>query len=339
MKRCRTCRAVFPDGYNFCTRCGSAAPKYPTFKSVSGGVGKGLCFVFIFLAAQFVISIIYSLIYYAVALINNPELISDADFAGEITEGLLGQMNFISIGASVLTLIIVFLFFKLTHRNVFSELGNRRFSAWKIPLIIILGIALNYFTTFGMSFIPVPESAINSYEEIYSYMGEGNPIVEFISIAVLAPVTEEVIFRGMCYGSMRGVMPRWLAAVISAVIFGAVHGNPISLVYAGLLGIVMVAVYEKTGSIAAPILLHFGFNAGSYVVSLTPEYDSILFYAIILFAAALISVVCFAFIFYGGRQGAAEEALYAHGEGSENSYFEISNVDPFINRGSENDIK
>ncbi|MGE5527451.1 MAG: lysostaphin resistance A-like protein [Methanosarcina sp.] len=82
--------------------------------------------------------------------------------------------------------------------------------------------------------------------------------VQVLLIAVLAPISEEICFRGMLYGGLRERLPRLAAALLSGVIFGGLHALtgvtavPPLIVFGFLLSL----LYEKTGSIVPGIILH-----------------------------------------------------------------------------------
>lgn len=87
-----------------------------------------------------------------------------------------------------------------------------------------------------------------------------DPVVMIITAVIMAPIFEEIIFRGIMLKGMtnNGVAP-WKAILISSILFGLIHGNPWQFVGATLLGCVLGLVYYKTKSLLLPMLLH-GFN-------------------------------------------------------------------------------
>ena len=86
----------------------------------------------------------------------------------------------------------------------------------------------------------------------------GSLPVQILLIVIAAPVSEEVCFRGMLFGGLRTRMPRIVAALVSGLIFGALHAlTGISAVPPLIFfGFVLALLYEKTGSIVPGILLH-----------------------------------------------------------------------------------
>ncbi len=77
---------------------------------------------------------------------------------------------------------------------------------------------------------------------------------------VIAPVTEELVFRGGLFRFMRTRLPRWAALLLPACLFAALHLNLASFVPLAALGIVFSLAYERTGSIAVPVIAHGLFN-------------------------------------------------------------------------------
>ena len=84
----------------------------------------------------------------------------------------------------------------------------------------------------------------------------------WIGAVVVAPIAEEVFFRGLLQTFLAGVVrSRWLAIGLAAVAFGIVHlSQPHTIVALIVLGVLIGYAYERTGTLAAPILIHAAFN-------------------------------------------------------------------------------
>ncbi|MDX2080035.1 MAG: CPBP family intramembrane glutamic endopeptidase [Terrimicrobiaceae bacterium] len=78
---------------------------------------------------------------------------------------------------------------------------------------------------------------------------------------VVAPLVEELIYRGCVYGICRQYVGRIPALVFSAVVFAVIHGHAPSLVGLFVLAVALTLLYERTGSLWAPIALHAVFNS------------------------------------------------------------------------------
>jgi uncharacterized protein len=99
----------------------------------------------------------------------------------------------------------------------------------------------------------------------------------FLVVAtLLVPAAEEILFRGGLFRYFRTRMPRWAAITSTSVIFGALHvqwsdhmgGLPSFLPLVALAAIFCVA-YERTGSIATPIVAHALFNLNMMILVMT----------------------------------------------------------------------
>ncbi|MEJ6717120.1 MAG: membrane protease YdiL (CAAX protease family) [Akkermansiaceae bacterium] len=81
------------------------------------------------------------------------------------------------------------------------------------------------------------------------------------SAVVVAPIAEEVIFRGFLYPVVKRYSEPWFAAIFTGCLFGVIHFNLMSFPLLALMGIVLVVLYEITGSLWVPIACHAAFNA------------------------------------------------------------------------------
>jgi CAAX protease family protein len=112
--------------------------------------------------------------------------------------------------------------------------------------------------------------------------GEPQPLIQFLAqnriledrflligtALVIAPVAEELIFRGYIFGVLRRYTGKWWALLISALVFAAIHAHIPSLAGLFALAITLTLVYEGTGSLWAAILMHSLFNAITVVFTL-----------------------------------------------------------------------
>ena len=88
-------------------------------------------------------------------------------------------------------------------------------------------------------------------------------------ICLLAPIFEEIIFRGIILKGMLNfnVNPT-VAILLNGFIFGCAHMNPWQFIGAGILGVIFGFVYYRTKSLFLPMLLHFLNNTLSYTIML-----------------------------------------------------------------------
>ena len=106
-----------------------------------------------------------------------------------------------------------------------------------------------------------------TYDEIAETIYSGSIYINLIVYAVLGPVVEELVFRGLLYKRLRESMGVVISVVFSALMFGVYHGNLAQGIYAGILGVVFALCMEKFKSVLAPILAHVLANVFSILFS------------------------------------------------------------------------
>ena len=90
-----------------------------------------------------------------------------------------------------------------------------------------------------------------------TFLGLSRNVVGVIGLAFFGPLLEEVLFRGAIQGLlMRYFGHPWPAIIVAALVFGIFHLNPVQIVYATLLGIVLGWIYYRTGSLLSVIVGH-----------------------------------------------------------------------------------
>lgn len=99
----------------------------------------------------------------------------------------------------------------------------------------------------------------------------------YVAVGILAPLAEEIVFRGAVLRTLLDMMSKknhWVAIMISAAIFGAVHGNSAQFVNALLMGLILGWMYYRTKSLVPGILLHWVNNTLAYVLTnVFPQSD------------------------------------------------------------------
>jgi membrane protease YdiL (CAAX protease family) len=90
-----------------------------------------------------------------------------------------------------------------------------------------------------------------------------NSILLFVTIAVVAPLLEEILFRGLLQNSLSKRLPVWAAIALSALIFGAMHMDFYAMPPLVLMGAIFGVIYHLTGSLRVTIVLHMINNAAA----------------------------------------------------------------------------
>ena len=171
----------------------------------------------------------------------------------------------LTIVADLLFALIVWLIFRIRKKSVFSEVGLTKPKLRYLPAVIVLGLTANVLISVLFSFIPIPESWWEEYNVASASLDEIN-VVNVIAIVFVAPIAEELLFRGLVFTRLSRGLGLYIGAAASALIFGLVHGTWIWGIYTALLGVVIVFIFVRTRSLFYAIVFHFSFNAIGFFV-------------------------------------------------------------------------
>lgn len=139
----------------------------------------------------------------------------------------------------------------------FSRLGLRRFSVGAVGLVLATFAAYLAFLAAYASLVGSPEQQ-DLARELGLDAGPALAIVSVALIAMLAPLCEELFFRGMFFGGLRASLPFLPAALLSGAVFGSLHLTtgvstvPPLIVF----GFLLAWTYEHTRSLWPAVILH-----------------------------------------------------------------------------------
>tara|TARA_Y100000766_G_scaffold170304_1_gene146254 strand:+ start:5429 stop:6319 length:891 start_codon:yes stop_codon:yes gene_type:complete len=202
----------------------------------------------------------------------------DAEPAG--TEGLVGGLMFNFL---LQFLQIAFVLMMLSRRvNLVEAFGLRWRSTWWKVIYAPVVVFVMWAFMFGLDNVGYNEwlgqfiEGDGMQESVKILQETTDPLV-FVSMGVVAcigaPLAEEVVFRGYIYTMVKRMAGLPLAVILSGVLFGAVHMNLVALLPLTVLGIILALSYEYTGSLWAPIAIHFCFNAGAVAIQTLLKFN------------------------------------------------------------------
>lgn len=113
---------------------------------------------------------------------------------------------------------------------------------------------------------PQPEAAEQAIARL-------DPWVVIVAVVILAPIAEEIFFRGVVFNAwLREGGRRW-AYIGSAALFAAIHLSLLSLLPIFLLGLALAWVYQRKGNLLAPIAMHATVNGISVALALLVRFE------------------------------------------------------------------
>lgn len=143
------------------------------------------------------------------------------------------------------------------------------------PLARAIGLLFGVWASFyALTAIWVTALSIDERDDLPEQLGvdESTTALVFVLVlvVVLAPIAEELFFRGYFFGALRNWSGMWPAAVVTGIVFGAIHlgSSPVGFtVPLAIFGIGLCVLYEKTGSLYPCIALHALNNSIAFGVS------------------------------------------------------------------------
>ncbi|HHX11857.1 MAG TPA: CPBP family intramembrane metalloprotease, partial [Clostridiales bacterium] len=214
-----------------------------------------------FIAAVILQNVILAFIYVSYHAFNN--------YMSDEISYTMGMM------AAVATGLIYALWYRAITRASSYEGGKEKIKEIlrgpNIVILISLAIGSQFFVSGVMNLIqPLFESLFTDYSQIMDQLLGVNLSLVLIYTIIIAPITEELIFRGVILYYCRNNSSFVIANICQGVLFGLYHGNVVQGIYATLLGLLLGYVRIKYKTITAPILLHIMINASALLLNVFP---------------------------------------------------------------------
>lgn len=105
------------------------------------------------------------------------------------------------------------------------------------------------------------------YSNTVSVLYGGDILLQSIWMILAAPLSEELIFRGVLFGRVREYSGFLVAAVVSSALFGVTHGYILQGIYSMLIGLILCMIYERNGRLWQCVVFHMAANACSVLVT------------------------------------------------------------------------
>lgn len=158
---------------------------------------------------------------------------------------------------------------KAGFRATAHRLGLRRFelnwAGWGVVALVAFVVFLIPYT------VLVQPDKQTTVETIADQTQFGTLVVFFLLVVIAAPISEELFFRGFFFGGLRGRLSFWPAAIISGLVFGALHvpSGAAQAPALAVFGVTLAWLYEESGSLGPGILAHMLLNWNAFLLAAT----------------------------------------------------------------------
>ena len=135
-----------------------------------------------------------------------------------------------------------------------------------ILFIVLIAVCLNIAFNNIISLTPLKDWS-TGYQDLETSIYSASLWWQILAAGIMAPVLEEIVFRGILFGNYRSSIGAWPAIILSSVIFGLMHYNLVQFVYAFFLGVFFAYLMEKTGELWTCVLAHVVANMYSLLAT------------------------------------------------------------------------
>lgn len=179
-----------------------------------------------------------------------------------------------SVAAYTLALIIIlgiFTAIRNSTKGLAKVLAVDKRPRWSLLYYVVVGYVVYFLLSIAfllLAQVVIPGFSVDQRQDVgFDQLGsQFEYIMAFIALVILAPVVEEVIFRGFLFTQVRKNLNFWWTALIVSLVFGLIHLQWNVGVDVFALSLILCYIREKTGTIWAGIGVHMIKNLLAYTI-------------------------------------------------------------------------
>jgi membrane protease YdiL (CAAX protease family) len=206
------------------------------------------------------------------------------DFSQAGDGGASAPLLAATLVGNVATVALVSWWLSRRYPNWLASLGIGKPAVRSRDVLLAIVLAPAIYLVLGLVVAPILSALIEGLSNLPTTtpdqidaqsLSTAGKILAVVATVIVAPITEEFMFRGLLFRSLRDRHGFWLGAVVSAVMFGFVHWSgpwQDAVLLVGLMtgtGFALAAIYQWRGSIVATIATHMVFNIIGLTLILT----------------------------------------------------------------------
>lgn len=245
----------------------------------------------IYLGINFVISVVSVVFIIVKVVLSGGMEVSDVNAMNELlTNEVYQYAMLMTLITGVITTPVLYLFYRSDKKK------QEYFETFSKPSIVsyVYIVILAAVSTFGVNNLIDLSNIIEifpGFKEVAQALYGGNIIIEVLAVVIMAPIVEELMFRGLVYKRLRRDIKPAYAILISSLLFGVYHMNVVQGLYAFVIGALMAYVYEKYKTLVAPILFHAVANGISVILTETTVLDFLYSSGFVVLLTTLIEII------------------------------------------------
>ena len=253
-----------------------------------------------FMVIQVGCSLVASVLISIFALMQQGNQMATDELTMYVSRQIMDNIIPILIVSQIVAILVFGLWYYFAYGRKPRPEGTDKPKLQHILLLLVLGLAGQFAISGVLSIVEsLAPNLMEKYEQLMEMAGiTETTLLSVLSTVILAPISEELVCRGLVFKLAGKVSPNfWVANIIQALAFGILHGNWVQGIYAFALGIVLGLVYRRFQNIWLCMLLHAALNFSSILVgpyySLFPESFLFAAYILTMLAAAVVFILCY----------------------------------------------
>ena len=192
--------------------------------------------------------------------------------------------DYLSTKQIYIALIVAIIFIPLLINDYkkYKKQTNNKINYFYLTILgIILSLIYNVFAYY-----------LNFVLKTSLFDNSNNIAITLLSTGILGPIIEELMFRGIIYNELKSKYSNMKSILITTIFFAIIHINIIQILYALIIGFILIFVYEKYNNIKAPIILHMASNITTTLfLPLLIKNNLIINYGIFIFSLILLIIL------------------------------------------------
>ena len=246
------------------------------------GIWKAIAYFVLYFGLTMILQVLLSIVFCAIGAakgLNDETLIME--FANN---NILG----ITVISGILTVLILYLVFKLRKKQVKQEWKLNHFDSKNVVLASVIAFSFSFLfalCTYNTSIensLMISKSVI-FYNEIFPLFGA---IMMVVNLLVIAPIAEEIALRGIVYTRVEKTTNAVTAIIISSILFGLMHlmaGGIVLVIGAVLMALVFGYIFYKFQSLWVCIIAHAVANLPEFILYNKPDISGGIFRGLVIF--------------------------------------------------------
>ena len=256
------------------------------------GIWKAIAYFVLYLGLTIVLQALLSVVFCAIGAANG---LNDETAIIEFANNNVLGMTIIS---GILTVLILYLVFKLRKKEVKQEWELNQFKLKNVVLASLIAFSFSFIFALCTYNVSIENSlmiskSVGFYNEVVPLFGV---IMMVVNLLVIAPISEEIVLRGIVYTRVEKTTNAVTAIIVSSILFGLMHlmaGGIVLVIGAALMALVFGYIFYKYKSLWVCIIAHAVANLPDFILYNKPDISGGIFWGlIILFVCLFIVGVC-----------------------------------------------